>query len=908
MRPADLAIAGVSWTGYDLVNGDPPVLQRNGATARLTLALPPQHVGEEVASGDGAPVPPVDEASGSPFGRWRAVLSGPSRLVVAPTAERIELTPEGLLAAAQGVPVVTDDDGSPATQLELPWQLTVAPNGARSEHSSSVPADGGTVALWRAALRPFDGAALSLSILDSGGGDPFEIPLGRAARGLLEAQTGPADLHRLEVGALGATLSAAGSWDSLEWEHETTLGRDQRVRLLVRGTLYPFGHRAEYVELTERFSDADDDAQPIAVLRKRSILTITEPVRDHRADPLGAFPFDVVEIATLQLTDLDVPSWTFHTRMPRPVGDADPQLAALRAELASQPEMPGDFAGNPPLMEHLINAVDDLGGEGSPEGEEEAATQARLAADYLQLIESIQRTEEQIAALQQAREQRVPWYFWPRRGGSRVSFTVRSRTGSGVVELALPLLFVADVALPQTETMEPFDSLGDPTPLARAWATEREDPAATDPNVAAPDDERAGVVATDGSTLDLIRSGDPALTGDRHIVQRLNLFAAEQDDRGFRPRLGPPRDAPVDWAVNVALPALRTMLPDRPEAHSALVRYSEEFETAGSAVNVALKVVGKAVDVNFTSAADRSGGLISPKISVDGLSRATGLVNAAGLETLDPEKLFAEGASLLGFSLASLVRSLPNLPDPPDGPGAPKLTTDLTTTPPTVRMAWHEVPLDDAAPFGPIGDPEDPATPVPTLTLTVESSGASTTTECTLTDFALTFPTTSPLLTLTFRKLHYLQRDGRAPTIGVDGIKAEFKGALDVLQALQDKVDLGDTGAQIHADADGIAASYSLPVPDAAAGAFVMRNLSFHAGVGCPSAATRCLWARVRQPGEAVQPERDDDRRRRLRRRRAGPHGLRRLEDLARVRRQRRGRRSRSPRGRRTCWAASGSS
>lgn len=818
VRPDDLAIVGVNWTGYDLADGDPPTLQRTGADARLVLALPPQHIGEEVSPAGGTLVAPVD-GDNPLFARWRAVLSGPSRLVFAPTAERIELTAEGLLAAVQNLPVISDGD---STRLEVPWQLTVAPNNAGSEHSSVV-ADGSVVALWRAIMRPLAGTAMTLVIKRATGSDPFALPLGRGARELLVDKT--ADLHRLELSALGATLSARGSWDSTEWEHDTTLGRDQRVRVQLRGILYPFGHAAVYTEFTERFPG--DGENPIAVLRKRSSLTVTQPTREYTSAPIAGFPFDSVEIATVQLTDLDDPDlkdlWTNYTWPPRPSEEVAEQLQDLLDELAAQPIPPGDWAAGMPVMEHLINAVDDLGPEGEPDELELAAAQTNAAATYLGLVEAIQRVQEEIDALAVLQTATPPWFFWPTRSGERVPFTVRLDSASGPVEITLPLLFVVDVNVPESPAMTAFDSLRDQDAATR-FATEWATPGAPSGN------RPAGVVDIGGRTLDLVRSGDPAATGDHQVVQRLNIFAATDGERGFRPRLGLPQSDSA-WAVEIDLPTARTLLPDKIDAHTARVRYSDAFEQAGVAVDVAYTVIGAAIDLDFTRSADRSGGLISPSIAADGLSRTAGLVNTAGFSPLEPAKLFKDGAKLLGFSLADLIKDLPT---GPDGPGAPVLATDLSTIPPTVRMAWTDVPLTKAGPFGPIVDEAGQPVGTSVLTMSVESSGATTKTECTITSFALSFPTSSPLLTLTFDRMHYVQRDGQAPQLDIDGLMAHFHGALDVLQALQDKIVPAGKGIQVHADAAGITASYTLPVPDAESGAFIMRGLSFHAAVVVP--------------------------------------------------------------------------
>jgi hypothetical protein len=56
--------------------------------------------------------------------------------------------------------------------------------------------------------------------------------------------------------SLGAGLQVYGKWDTeldlVEWRHLATLGRDQFVRVAKKGFLFPLGHRAVEITITER--------------------------------------------------------------------------------------------------------------------------------------------------------------------------------------------------------------------------------------------------------------------------------------------------------------------------------------------------------------------------------------------------------------------------------------------------------------------------------------------------------------------------------------------------------------------------------------------------------------------------------------------------------------------------------
>ena len=78
----------------------------------------------------------------------------------------------------------------------------------------------------------------------------------------------PVKVNRLMLSSLGAWMDLMGDWNwerfpySLnisQWRHRGTQGRDHYVRVVYEGFLFPFGHRASLVKITERkFEDISD--------------------------------------------------------------------------------------------------------------------------------------------------------------------------------------------------------------------------------------------------------------------------------------------------------------------------------------------------------------------------------------------------------------------------------------------------------------------------------------------------------------------------------------------------------------------------------------------------------------------------------------------------------------------------
>ena len=157
--------------------------------------------------------------------------------------------------------------------------------------------------------------------------EPFRTSLDGADRHMLVRQSaetwigrdgqrlapGPVDARGLALSAVGAWLDLHGSWDtdpyteakvsSIEsWDHVAPMGRDQFVKVVYPGFLWPFGHRASLVKLTER--KMRDAAPSIAGLYQRMFLVIKEPLRRYRSNDM---PLTEVRIAPLVTPTLDPP-------------------------------------------------------------------------------------------------------------------------------------------------------------------------------------------------------------------------------------------------------------------------------------------------------------------------------------------------------------------------------------------------------------------------------------------------------------------------------------------------------------------------------------------------------------------------------------------------------------------------
>ena len=125
----------------------------------------------------------------------------------------------------------------------------------------------------------------------------------------------PTLAKRLMLTALGGWLEAEGNWpqprpsgnDLQNWTHRTAMGRDYYARVVYAGFLFPFGHAASLVELTERRFEDGFNGSRAAVLHKRDFIVVREPSRSYPQSGVNGndFPFKTVEITTKTTPDLN---------------------------------------------------------------------------------------------------------------------------------------------------------------------------------------------------------------------------------------------------------------------------------------------------------------------------------------------------------------------------------------------------------------------------------------------------------------------------------------------------------------------------------------------------------------------------------------------------------------------------
>jgi DNA-binding beta-propeller fold protein YncE len=203
------------------------------------------------------------------------------------------------------------------TAIEAPFRVVLSPNTtANWSHSTDSVNHDGFAELWHTRLGAKPGAPAAEPTLraiwspDFGtptAPNPFDMALTPGQRhqfvrlmsdwAVPNFTPQPINADQFMLSALGVWMRTRGRWnppagqglDIEEWRHLATNGRDQNVRVVKRGRLFPFGHQAVHVIITERTVEAVPNGSNtvVAALRQRQFIIVREPEKryDTNATP-----------------------------------------------------------------------------------------------------------------------------------------------------------------------------------------------------------------------------------------------------------------------------------------------------------------------------------------------------------------------------------------------------------------------------------------------------------------------------------------------------------------------------------------------------------------------------------------------------------------------------------------------
>jgi hypothetical protein len=631
-----------------------------------------------------------------------------------------------------------------------------------------------------------------------------------------------ADLDEFQLGPLGATMTVTGAWLPREpsengtilannlasWRHITSQGRDQFVKVVLYGYLFPLGHLATVVSVTNRIlwpDPVDPGSYADAYLQEKTFVHVTQPVVEYptyyQPYGLGAWPFTSARILEKSSSDLD------------PIDDQTPIDAG---STGSYPQAFFPLSGGSPVLwtVHLYDragtlvtmklplvVVTGMGGSGYPPPDKHANAYPNSQFDSV-WMGAIAKAYNAIG-----QSDTVPVFTTTAEtDGTKIQWTPAA-TGNAKVKAG--------------STVHPTLSitLGAATPDMVPTATAGEGPG-SDQYAPPP----GGLPSPPQLQADLAAANQPAFY-PTVLKAQIRLPAAETLSRGSYD------DGTDPGGVGI--------FPYGPYV-------ADQFNST----NPGTVYAGLLNSPPLAFPADMVGGLANPNLAVAGLSAAAGAIGGQ-LSTYATQAFSAVGAAqkylqeyfgdltssnfLGGLSLADILGGfLGDL-------NAPSITHEeddgTETVTYTLKASLKPVATVGFAPVGADG--------MFTLVATIVVSPSGSTTyqvEGTVDAFTITILDAAQVILIPFGAADgstpgatFSASSGEKSNIQVNVGQPSFLGALDFVNTLEQFLqDIGGSGISITVGPTQISAALSLSLPSVGCGVFNLENLALSASVVVP--------------------------------------------------------------------------
>jgi hypothetical protein len=662
------------------------------------------------------------------------------------------------------------------------------------------------------------------------------------------------DVERLMLTSMGSWMRTAGRWDPPpvlsveEWIHRATFGRDHFVRVVYRGYLMPFGHRASLIKVTERKFHPDKPGNP-AYLRQRMYIVVKEPEKtfgslswkyDSGRSAVRGMPFRSVRILNLQTPDLSDPAQN----------DVDGQAKAFWPHVAGSPFLfkieATDLEGNVTHFAMPMLWYDQ--------------TRQVNQAPFQTIVTGYNQANE-IAGI----ANRVSM------GGQRIAFASSKSADDTIFETAAatfevripdgtfnslpdsqprfhPIIAGTEVVIPAVRQLA-----GNPDPASVTYADAYllhdlgtasnqgellfwSAPSAPTVSVSfSSQGDRSGGLATPNLKI----TGISRLTGPVSGTDQTKLAAGTFNPADFFAGLNAKLFGVIDLGdvleelpffddlakipgfVSKQLNQVEALLDDLEQLRQAIsdlgaAAAGVEVAAEALAIAIATRLQGQPEDV-ASAITNLSAQLAGFEAALDGLGLAPLLVKRI-------KSLVSRIRSALGAvaTLVSLIESLLS---------GIELPRALRT-----RFEWSPDlgPWPNAA--EPIFDPHRPLMLAVEAAASIDTGTAELSVLASLEDFDLRLINPAEFLVLHFERLEFRLTAGEKPEIDVVLDDIEFVGVLSFVEVLKDLIPLDGFSdpPSVDVDASGITASYTLGLPNVSVGVFALENMSIGAGFTIP--------------------------------------------------------------------------
>jgi len=665
----------------------------------------------------------------------------------------------------------------------------------------------------------------------------------------------PVDVEGLWLSALGAWLDLHGEWNTdpyslakppmrsiLLWDHVAPMGRDQYVRVVYPGYLFPIGHKTTLVKLTER--KMKDAAPSVAGLYQKKFLVVGQPLRAYSK---RNFPFLEVGITPLVTPTLDGdPDPSAHF-IPR-VGGAPFPFLLHCADKEQRPV---------PLVTPLIWVPD-----GYP-------NLAAVTAEYHSSgIDKVPADGQDIAFAEVG------------KGGDTVVATVELHL-DGIPEpvKSEPLLLDASVELPVVQKLSPVgpvtieysdiflaNGFGGTENVAEVWAELPTPPRLEFGQAAAagsdkaggflqPNLEVAGLSRVKGTVGDVAETAKgnfrpsqflgtafPKLFGLVPLVDLLETVGVDLDDapdvvsealdriEGFLADLEQAKRAAENAVAEANLLAQR--------AQSKAAELQQQAQQAIQAAEQLETTVTDAVDDVLTALAGLPG-----KTEQEVAAALANPLQALRNATTDMEQVAPQLPPLIREQLLGLAKILRELSDAADLiEDVFRFLNGLATGGVQAKFRFEWAPkLKSWSPLGAV-PPESPVLQLKedSLVLAVEGRAAKDEMRvdvlAELKDFTLHLLPGAPLVRFKFDHLSFHAGSSGKPDVDVVLQDIEFVGFLAFVETLRELIPFDGFSDPPFLDVtpEGLSAGFTLALPNVSVGVFNLSNMSLGADVQVP--------------------------------------------------------------------------
>lgn len=391
---------------------------------------------------------------------------------------------------------------------------------------------------------------------------------------------------QLMLSSLGAWLNLRGDWPEvtglkglsvMEWKHIATMARDHYVRVVYAGFLFPFGHRASLVKVTERKFQKETKFTPVQ--SNQVISTNSESTNQEKV--------------TLEFNSDISPNFEnnyFAEQMEEPI----PQTAYLRQRMYIVVTEPTKFYLNDAVFQPYNN---DHNSEGIPEV-------PRGFPFTTVKITSLVTPDLDLVNNQDA--------FFPIVRNNYFKFLVSAEDYEGnTVNFAVPMMFV-DKTVNEGQAQD--ISLADVRDKLYNKSS-----------------AHCRTANTLGKMIAFANSPDP---GDTSFETNNIVFKASDHFR--KTTLVPkPNFFPAIEKAEIVVPAIKNLIGESTASQVEFFQsyLNDGFERDNETAQIFLKFINKTcMDFAGSGSGDKSGGLVSPNINISAFSRLLGPVGG------DPNK------------------------------------------------------------------------------------------------------------------------------------------------------------------------------------------------------------------------------------------------------------------------------